>query len=362
MCIEMQKNSHFVKNIALEFTRTVHLVLHAARSCCLVTCLMFVLYSLGVAALAGATVEEDIARYRQGWNPLTAGPQLVSSADVMPPGQFFLRLYSYNEIGYGQFGNTWSGASRSLPRSLAATNPQLELSYGITNSFEFELYVTELAFWASGNNQPAQSSYGLGDTTMFVKYRTLIQQPDSWQPTLTPTFYVTLPTSDWAGTPKIPGGFAPLGRLPATHSGTPEFTQALLLRKNLRPFRLSGGVFYSYGPPSTSNGTTQYFPDIFQYRLALEHILDDRSGFGYALEFLGLHGVPWRLDGHQINATPKTFGLLGVQPTVQYNLTERLVAAFGVLFTVAGQNDIAAIYPNFSLYYYFPTDTRVIPR
>src|SRR6266705_2900604 len=78
---------------------------------------------------------------------------------------------------------------RSLPRSLAATNPQLELSYGITNSFEFELYVTELAFWASGNNQPAQSSYGLGDTTMFVKYRTLIQQPDSWQPTLTPTFY-----------------------------------------------------------------------------------------------------------------------------------------------------------------------------
>jgi hypothetical protein len=362
MCIEMQRKSHFVKNSTHEFTKTVHLVLNAARSCCLVTCLMCVPYSLGGAALVGATVEEDIARYRQGWNPLTAGPQLVSSADVMSPGQFFLRVYSYNEIGYGQFGNTWSGASRSLPRSLAATNPQLELSYGITNSFEFELYVTELAFWASGNNQPTQSRYGLGDTTMFVKYRTLIQQPDSWQPTLTPTFYVTLPTSDWAGTPKIPGGFAPLGRLPATHAGAPEFTPALLLRKNLRPFRLSGGVFYSYGPPSTSNGTPQYFSDIVQYRLALEHIVDDRTGFGYALEFLGLHGVPWRLDGHQINATPKTFGLLGVQPTVQYNLTERLVAAVGVLFTVGGQNDIGAIYPNFSVYYYFPKDTRVIPR
>jgi hypothetical protein len=30
-----------------------------------------------------------------------------------------------------------------------------------------------------------------------------------------------------------------------------------------------------------------------------------------------------------------------------------LVGAAGVLFTVAGQNDIDAIYPNFSLYYYW---------
>lgn len=229
MCTGGQKNFHFVEDSRQEFTRTVHLVRHASRSCWLVSCLMFVLYSLGVAALAGATVEEDIARYRQGWNPLTAGPQLVSSADVMPPGQFFLRLYSYNEIGYGQFGNTWSVTSRSLARSLVATNPQLELSYGITDPFEFEIYATEVSFWASGNNQPAQSSHGLGDTTMFVKYRTQVQQPDTWQPSLTPMFYVTLPTSDWAGTPKIPGRFAPLGRLPRTHAGSPEFTPALLL-------------------------------------------------------------------------------------------------------------------------------------
>jgi len=56
------------------------------------------------------------------------------------------------------------------------------------------------------------------------------------------------------------------------------------------------------------------------------------------------------------------FGLVGIQPTVEINLTERLIGAFGILFTVAGQNDIAAVYPNFSIYYYFPTDSRVIPR
>ncbi len=326
------------------------------------TILLLIILTLSMPSIACATMDDDIAMYRKSWNPLTAGPQLVSSADTMASGQFFLRLYSYNEIGYGQFGNTWSVTTRSLPRSLAAVNPQLELSYGITNRFEFEVYFSEVSFWSSGNNQPAQSAGGLGDTTTFVKYRLLVQQPDTWQPSLTETFFIALPTSDWAGTPKIPGSFNPLGRLPATRAGSPVFTEALLTRKNIRPFRLSGGIFYSYGPPSSSNGTTQYFSDIFQYRLAIEHILDDKRGFGYALELLGLHGLPFRLDGHEVNVKPQNFGLVGIQPTVEINLTERLIGAFGILFTVAGQNDIAAIYPNFSLYYYFPTDSRVVPR
>ncbi len=328
----------------------------------LVTCLLVLKLVVFEPPQARATIDDDLALYRKSWNPLTAGPQLVSSADTMPPGEFFLRLYSYNEISYGQFGNTWSVTTHSLPRSLAAVNPQLELSYGITNHFEWELYISEVSFWSSGNNLPSQNAHGLGDVTTFLKYRFLVQKPNTWQPTFTETFYVTLPTSDWTGTPKIPGGFNPLGRLPATHAGAPEFTEALLTRKNIRPFRLSGGVFYSYGPPSSSNGTTQYFSDIFQYRVALEHILDDRFGFGYALELLGLHGVPFRLDGHEVNVHPRNFGLVGIQPTIEMNLTERLIGAFGILFTVAGQNDIAAIYPNFSIYYYFPTDSRVIPR
>jgi hypothetical protein len=34
----------------------------------------------------------------------------------------------------------------------------------------------------------------------------------------------------------------------------------------------------------------------------------------------------------------------------------------GVLFTVAGQNDIAAVYPNFSLYYYWAKDGEGVMR
>ena len=92
---------------------------------------------------AEAATEEEIARYRKIWNPMAAGPQLVSAADVQPEGQLFLRPYVYGEIGYGQFGNTWSVQAKSLPQRLSAVNPQLEFSYGITNSVEFEMYVIQ---------------------------------------------------------------------------------------------------------------------------------------------------------------------------------------------------------------------------
>lgn len=139
--------------------------------------LAFVLFD---RALAQAATEEEIARYRKIWNPFSAGPQLVSSADLQPQGQYFFRPYVYSEIGYGQFGNTWSPEAQSLSRRLSAINPQVEFSYGITNSVEFEMYVSEVSWWqSSGNGQSAQSGHGLGDTTAFLKYRAVVQQDDT---------------------------------------------------------------------------------------------------------------------------------------------------------------------------------------
>lgn len=326
--------------------------------------LCLVVWGLGTGgSVAGAVTDEEIARYRKIWNPFSAGPQLVSSADLQPKGQYFFRPYVYSEIGYGQFGDAWSGAARALPQRLSAVNPQVEFSYGITDSVEFEMYVSEVSWWqSSGSGAAARSGNGLGDTTAFLKYRFNVQQDEDWWPTLTNAFYVSIPTSDWAGTSAVPGGFAPLGRLPATHFGAPVFTESVLFRKNLRPFRISGGLFYSYGPPSSNQGTAQYFGDVFQYRLAVEHFLDDAKGFAYAIEVLGLNGLPFRLDGHQLNTKPGAFGLVGIQPTIEYKFTDWIVGSAGVLFTVAGRNDIAAIYPNFSIYFYWSRSGRVIAR
>ena len=176
---------------------------------------------------------------------------------------------------------------------------------------------------------------------------------------------MVLPTGVWlTGTEKPPGGFAPLGRFPASQFGALGLTEGVTLRKNVRPFRISGGIFYSYAMPGSSEGRTTYTPDILNTRLIVEHILDDKTGFGYNIEFIGLHGTTWRADGHAINAGQRSgFNIIGVEPAIQWRFGEsNFVGAAGVLFTVAGQNALDSIYPNFSIFWYWSKTGKVIMR
>ena len=50
----------------------------------------------------------------------------------------------------------------------------------------------------------------------------------------------------------------------------------------------------------------------------------------------------------------------GVHTTIQYRLGDHWVGAARVLFTVAGQNTQNAIFPNFSIYYYWGKGGKVI--
>jgi hypothetical protein len=319
-----------------------------------------VLHSRAAAAeeTAGATTAADAPRQ---WNPLAAGPQLLSSPGLQAAGQMFVRVYGFSEFGYAQYGGAWSFSTQALNQELIAVTPQIEFAYGLLPWMELGAYASEASWWqTSGGGAGAASGNGLGDTTPYVKLRLHAQQPDDGLPWIANMFFAALPTSDWAGpagTPSIPGGFAPLGRLPATHFGRPELTDALLVRENVRPFRFAGGLYYSYAPANT-----HYFGDIFQYRLTFEHFLDEKRGFAYAIEAIGLHGLPFRLDGHAVDSGTRSFGLMGVGPTVEYNLTDHLIGAFGVLFTALGTNDIAAVYPSVSIYYYWNPSGPVMAR
>ena len=288
------------------------------------------------------------------WNPMAAGPQLVSSAGVQAAGQTFVRIYGFSELAYSQYGDAWAARTHSLDRKLTVLNPQIEIAYGVLPWLEVGAFTSEASWWqSSGEGATAANGHGFGDTTPYFKLRVHVQQPDDWVPWMTNMFFAALPTSDWSGpigTPPIPGGFAPLGRLPATHFGAPELTDALLFRKNVRPFRISGGIYYSYAVPGAAG---QYFGDIVQYRLVFEHFLDEKKGFAYAIEGVGLHGMPFRLDGRTVNAGRSSFGLIGVQPSIEYNFTARIVGGLGVLFTALGVNDVTAVYPNASIYYYW---------
>lgn len=301
--------------------------------------------------------QEEMLKYRQGWNPMSNGPILLTGVDINPKGQFHMQIFGFGETSHQQFGNQLSTQGTNSPIHLNAFEPLVVMGYGLTDHIEFNAAFSAI-YWnandltASGGRQ-STSDIGIGDTAFYLKYRPVVQDPGGWRPSVTLYSQVTVPTSTYLGTSPIPGNFSPLGKLPASPFGGLEFTEGVLFRKNIKPFRISGGVFYTYTTPGHSGVVTSYQPDIVNTRLVFEHILDESKGFGYNLEFISIHSVPFRADGHALNINPSNFQLFGIEPAVQYRFSDHLVGAGGVLFTIAGQNNLDAIYPNFSLYYYW---------
>lgn len=304
---------------------------------------------------------EEIQKYRKSWNPMANGPILISGVDIQPKGQFLFQPFVFGEVGHQRFDNKLTTHRTESPTHLRAVAPTGIFAYGITDHAEINVAFSGI-YWdathiSSSGTRTSTSETGLGDTTIYLKYRPIVQDPDSWRPSITIYNQIALPSSQWFGTRGIPGGFSPLGRLPATRFGALSLTEGVMFRKNLEPFRISGGIFYTYTNPGSTAGMNTYTGDIVNTRLVIEHILDDNRGFGYNLEFVTLHELPYRLDGHSLNVNPTSFSLFGIQPTLQYKFFQNdkgaLVGAAGVLFTVAGQNNFDAFYPNISLYYYW---------
>lgn len=310
----------------------------------------------------------ELRKYRSSWNPMSNGPILNTGVDVQPKGQFLVQPFVFGEWGHQRYGNQLSASSQDSPNHLQALSPTLIFAYGITENFEADIIPGTSWLWFQSDQpnapgHPRTTEFSIGDTTIYLKNRVVVQDPGTWRPTFTMFHQLVLPSSQWFATKGIPGGFSPLGRLPATKFGALSLTEGAMFRKNLEPFRFTAGVYYSYTVPGSTAGMNTYIGDIINTRFIIEHILSDKHGFGYSLEFVTLHGLSWRADGHPINTfvVPNThattFNLFGVEPAVQFKLfqsdTGALVGAAGVLFSIAGQNDINAIYPNLSLYYYW---------
>lgn len=319
---------------------------------------------LPTSALDWVPTEEEIKKYRKSWNPLSHGPVLLQAVDIQPKGQLSIREFLFTQIGESSFGNHLSFAtdSNNGPVHLYQVSPSVNASYGLTNHIELGAALSMNSFWARQNGQ-STSATSFGDTSLIMKYRPIIQDPDSWRPSLTYYTQVVLPTSRWADAEKPPGGFTPLGRLPTTRFGEYGLTQGLMTRKILQPFRISAAVFYTYAAPGENNGMNTYTGDVINTRLIYEHILNDQNGFGYNIELSTLHGLAWRADGHDINAGQRNgFTIIGVEPALQWNFSQNWLVAAGCLFTVAGQNATNSIYPNISVFWMWDKSGKVVMR
>jgi hypothetical protein len=263
-------------------------------------------------------------------------------------------------IGSGESHRTTTSTVAS-PFSPDAVMPAATLYYGLTRNVMAGLGVSA-ASWHSGIPEPdgRTSGSGIGTTNLILKYRPIVQDPESWTPSIAIYSRLSLPTNRWFGTPEIPGGFTPLSRVPSSRFGAVAVTEGILVRKNLEPFRITGNVYYSYNFPGSGSeaGVTVYGGDLFTTHLALEHVLNEHTGFGYLVGLATLQQFNSRLDGHAVTTTPASFWLVGLQPGLEYTFARyesgaKLVGAIGVMFTVAGQDDIRAIYPNVSFKYFF---------
>lgn len=325
-----------------------------------------------VLAFDWVPTDEEIRKYRQSWNPFSEGPLLMQSVDIHPQGQLSLRPFLFSSISEKSYGNSLSAPTdrKDGPTHSYSISPLVTLAYGLTNHVEVGLAASMISYWTkdtpsfnAGKGGPWTTDTGLGDTSIVMKYRPVVQDPDSSRPSITLYQQIVLPTSRWTGTEPPSGGFAPLGRLPATRFGELGLTEGVTFRKNLNPVRLSGGLFYTYSAPGSDAGQTTYVGDVINTRFIFEHFLDDKNGIAYNLEFISVHTATWRADGHAINRGRLNGStVIGVEPALQFRLTDSIVGAVGVLFTVAGQNAQDAIYPNFSLQWYWNKGKQVIMR
>ncbi|OOH82145.1 hypothetical protein BOX30_04200 [Leptospirillum ferriphilum] len=306
--------------------------------------------------------------YRHTWNPITGGPEFLPLADTLPEGEFNARMFFYSRFTEAQY--TGSGGITSLPPGYYQTQLLLlgAMYFGLSTNDELLLLPSMISTFSSTSGVNLDGT-GFNDFTFGLKHRWVIQDPDSWRPSISTPFLITLPTTTWFGTPVVKGGLPPISVVPSTHFGSPAFTTGLFLRKNRKPFRFLGDFYYTFNAPNSgvvpgrSGKQLIQYGDLAQYRMGVEQVFDDKTGFGGILEFVGLSGLPFSIDGIAPTLHPTAFNLMAMQPTIEYNLTPRLMFSAGVLLPVFGNNEYLAVTPNFSLWYYWgAVDGKLMPR
>ena len=311
---------------------------------------------------------DALSAYRHSWNPLTSGPDLMPQADTLPEGEFNVRFFMYGRFTQAQYSD--SGGITGLPPGFSQTQllDLFAMFYGLEQNTEL-VFLPSVVTTFSTEDGSSLNGAGLNDLTLGIKHRWIIQDPETARPSFATALLVTLPLTSWLGTPVPAGGLPPINVVPSTHFGSPSLTLVSMVRKNVKPLRLIGDLYYTFGFPGSLSATPgaapaySQFGDLAQYRLGIEDVVDDKSGLGFILEIAGLSGLPFSVDGMAVNTHPSSFNLVGVQPTIEYNLTPRLAASFGVLLPAFGNNEYLATTPNFSLWYYFQGGQKsLLPR
>lgn len=279
------------------------------------------------------------------WVGNTSGPFFTGTADVMPPGSFYLEGYY---LDYRTRGST----NTTLP---------LKAAYGIGHNLELDAYT---AFEYVGAGGIDGTSFQFGDTVPQLKLQ-LFKEKDRYRlwrmPSLGVSVDINIPTGHLqSAKPNLAGGSQ-------TTNDTWNEQVNLLARKQFRPFELyleASEVVQNpvnvVGPYQFDNGLTNIGPGT-PYRVvdgnavsaagAFEHVLRARSGLGYLLELNGERQTAQSLFFGR--ATAPSFSYFEINPEVEYTRPAAgrfpITWAAGVGFTAARSGYPRQLIPMFTV-------------
>lgn len=173
-------------------TYLFHMNFLARFSCRVVrTLFLFVVFQLACLNVAPAVLafdwvpsKEEIQKYRSSWNPFSHGSLLISSQDIQPEGQWYVRPMIFAQIGETSYGNKFTGfwnAKRGPVHLYSVQDPFIQSAFGLTDHVELVAQTSVSSFWARQDGKVTTDT-GLGDSSLIVKYRPAVQDPDTWVP------------------------------------------------------------------------------------------------------------------------------------------------------------------------------------
>ncbi len=263
------------------------------------------------------------------WGPNTSGPMFTGTAEVEPVGSFFYEPYWFDYLNPGL------GMS-----SLAMSQ---RLSIGLIKNWEFDISVPFVVNQAGAPTTPGPTvnAFGMGDTLVWVKNQ-LTSDADPYhffaRPALTVEYQFTLPTGHFLNlNPQLYGE-------DQTGDGTFNEGIYLLMRKHFKPFMLyleagdiienptqvGTGYTFNNSIQTTASPQTVIDGNLLWFSGAFEHVLSDKWGAGYVLEFFGESQTGQSLLFGAANAPAWSF--LWVDPGIELTWpdTERVSVTWGL--------------------------------
>ena len=113
---------------------------------------------------------DAINAYRHSWNPLTAGPNFLPTADSLPEGEFNARFFFYGALTEAQYTN--SRGITELPQGFSKSQllALFAMFYGLEPNTEFLFFPSLLGTFSTGEGSVVYGA-GMNDLTLGLNLR-----------------------------------------------------------------------------------------------------------------------------------------------------------------------------------------------